>query len=553
MQQKNKYYILLFTLFAHLNIFSQDWYPVNFPTDTAMQGDVFVLYEYKGELYIGGWFIFSANGIKTYSIVKWDGSKWDSLGRGIDVAPQNGIWSGGQVRSIKAYNNELYVSGDFNYAGYGNMPKIAKWNGNQWQIVNTVYYGPTINMRAMEVYKGKLYLGGNFYYLNSIGENLYVDCCIGVWDGNQWDSVSAGSLSGVAQAMTLFKSDLYVGGQFWYAGNVPVYSVARYDGFNWYPLELGVDGPVSALVNDTVNGYLYVGGAFYNYVKSDGASVYVGGIARWNGQSWSAIPDILDSGFTVSLCIYHGKLYTGSGSTWVSAWNGKEWEHPNGPTNTVFCLGIYQDTLYVGGLFKSVVNSQGDTLKAYSLARYWTPNYCDSLHAVLNISTDTVSITAGDSIQVSSTGYSNQWEWDFGTSSGSAPDTAQSPYHVYDSAGLYTLKLRATYGLCPWDWDSVVVSVWPVGIADAEETPNYRLQIYPNPTKGSFVIEVKSDEAEGKSHKVEIYDIKGVKVHQSEIRNSKLEITTQGWAKGSYFITLVKEGKVLAREKVVVE
>ncbi|HEX2958969.1 MAG TPA: hypothetical protein VHO70_19195 [Chitinispirillaceae bacterium] len=63
------------------------------------------------------------NGINANHIVKWDGSNWCVLGKGID----------GEVTRLNFdCKGNLYVSGNFNIAGEKPARRIALWDGNQW-------------------------------------------------------------------------------------------------------------------------------------------------------------------------------------------------------------------------------------------------------------------------------------------------------------------------------------------------------------------------------------------------------------------------------------
>lgn len=526
---------------------AQSWYPASLPTDSSNLGAVFALHSFNNELYVGGDFWFDINGVKTYMIAKWNGTNWDSLQNGIDLS------FGISVKSINNFNNKLYVGGQFKYAGHVFAPTIAAWDGVNWSLVNSYYSLSEIN--TIQEYNGKLYVGGSFYTLQNDSSYVNVDCCIATWDGAVWDSVSSGSLDGVAKTMIIYKDDLYVGGGFYTAGGTPVYNVARYDGNQWQPLGQGTAGQsgyVLSFENDTVNDLLYVGGQFEYVIKNDSTQLETSGLGIWDGTEWSVPSEKLPANYYAgNLKIYHGLLYTGGSPTGLATWNGKNWIYYSGIDpfyGLTACSEIYNDTLFEGGYFSEIIQN-GDTFSAPGLARWWSPNYCDSAHAIINTVSDTVSFQAGDSIQIASAGFSNQWEWDFGDGT---QDTAEKPVHIYDSAGNFTLKLRATYGLCPWDNDSVTIAVNPVGINENSIKKN-EIKIYPNPTENRFTVEIQHGNLMLKNAKLEIVDVRGKMMKQLPVNNRQLTIETNGWERGVYFVNLISGGKAMAKGKVLVE
>lgn len=83
---------------------------------------------------------------------------------------------------------------------------------------------------------------------------------------------------------------LYVGGVFTTAGGVVAHGIARWNGETWSalagPSGVGVDGQVRALAvfDDGTGPNLYVGGSF-----TLAGGVTVNNIARWDGAQWSAL------------------------------------------------------------------------------------------------------------------------------------------------------------------------------------------------------------------------------------------------------------------------
>jgi hypothetical protein len=89
---------------------------------------------------------------------------------------------------------------------------------------------------------------------------------------------------------------LYVGGEFGDAGGVSAPGIAKWDGTHWSALGSGLSG--SALMqadalcvfDDGGGPALYVGGSF-----TSAGGVPASRIAKWNGSSWSALGNGLNS------------------------------------------------------------------------------------------------------------------------------------------------------------------------------------------------------------------------------------------------------------------
>jgi hypothetical protein len=131
---------------------------------------------------------------------------------------------------------------------------------------------------------GNLYIGGPF---NVVGQTLAHR--VAKWDGLRWSALGDGVQEDLADvsALAVFGANLYIGGAFGSVGGVPAFNVARWDGTNWSALGQGLDGPVGALA--VAGNQLYVGGLFTIATNSDGSTVAVNRLARWDGAHWSAL------------------------------------------------------------------------------------------------------------------------------------------------------------------------------------------------------------------------------------------------------------------------
>jgi hypothetical protein len=122
---------------------------------------------------------------------------------------------------------------------------------------------------------GDLVVGGNF---ELAGGNLAFR--VTRWDGTQWQPMGVG-LDGVVYALLRrANGDLVLGGAFSNTATGPVTNLARWNGVTWEPLGGGTNGAVRALL-ETSSGDLVVGGEF-----TQAGGVAAARIARWDGGPW---------------------------------------------------------------------------------------------------------------------------------------------------------------------------------------------------------------------------------------------------------------------------
>jgi hypothetical protein len=154
-------------------------------------------------------------------------------------------------------------------------------------------------------------------------------------------------------------TNVYFGGQFNAAGSTIASRVAKWDGQSWSALGNGIDFPglVYALALQGTN--LYVGGAF-----TSAGGVPATNIARWDGSQWWPVGTGVSGQLVKSFAFFNGELYAGGTftnaggipATNIAKWNGSSWSGVGGgvtcPTNPiVFTLFVDGTDLYAGGTF----------------------------------------------------------------------------------------------------------------------------------------------------------------------------------------------------------
>ena len=343
--------ILTVTIFLITILFSakgQTWSAVGTGLSNT-SGSIRAMCEYKGELYVGGYFD-SIAGMHVQSLAKWNGIAWDSVPgmtsfAGLDIVAMavyhnelvitgdqtrkwNGTsWSilGGWINnfpySLEVYNDELYIAGSFDHADGIPTGGIARWDGLVWDSVS----GPGLSTSfgdygsALQTFNGELYLGGNFGKVNSLTARS-----IAKWNGSVWDTV--GSINGYSQLQSLcgYNNKMYGGGSITISNNPIQRYIVSWDSLVCDSVGLGINNAPNSMV--VYNNELYAAGDF-----DTAGGTQTLGIARWNDVSWNSVGTGLELFLTnidtliflphdtvlskkehiYSMCVYNNELYVG--------------------------------------------------------------------------------------------------------------------------------------------------------------------------------------------------------------------------------------------------
>lgn len=164
---------------------------------------------------------------------------------------------------------------------------------------------------------------------------------------------------------------------------------------------------------------------------------------------------------------------------------------------------------------------------------------------VANFTSDKTFLYAGDSVHFSdlSENAPKSWEWFF---EGGTPvtDTIQHPVVVYDTGGVYDVKLIVTniYGS-----DTLLISDYIcVGYVGLGQSNSPEIKVYPNPANNQVII-TSTDNIQS----VEIMNNTGKLVAQEEYEARQVAIDTAHLPNGIYFVRLKTGGQNMT-EKVVV-
>jgi trimeric autotransporter adhesin len=182
------------------------------------------------DVYIGGTFTNIGSYFAT-NLARWNwvDFQWHALGNGMN----------GTVSSINASNGLVYAGGTFTSVSGVSASRIAKWNGTTWSALGSGVVGSTSSatVNNILVRGSNVYITGTFITAGGITNVLG----LAKWDGANWSAPFGSGLVGgpgtaTAAALTFIGNDLYVGGNFSWAGDKPSMFIGRWnDQLNFYP------------------------------------------------------------------------------------------------------------------------------------------------------------------------------------------------------------------------------------------------------------------------------------------------------------------------------
>jgi hypothetical protein len=314
------------------------------------------------DVYVGGSFTQAGN-LWASSIARWDGMNWSALGDGLRLVDDD-INTFEAVRTIVLSGTDVYVGGSFNRAGDIEANSIARWDGVRWHALGDVAdNGADGQVSAITIIGTNVYAGGSFSTAGGISANN-----IARWDGASWSSLGNSATNGVnagVQALARIGNTLYAGGSFDTAGGIGANGIARWDGASWSDVGGGVSlrnnfrvpSVVAMAVSEST---IYVGGTF-----DKAGDVEAINVARWNGQSWSAlgggIPVVVDTLGVRGLAVSGNEVYAGGifddaanqSTNNILRWDGSAWQPFGGgsgtrPIGLINAIAVAGQDIYTG-------------------------------------------------------------------------------------------------------------------------------------------------------------------------------------------------------------
>ena len=229
----------------------QTWSPINSGGKEGVTASVSALAITGTRMYVGGYFdrVGWPDGPATdyFAVLNTNAITWTTVNPGLK----------NYVDAIAVHGTDVYVGGGFYPNGGSNFDGLVRWDTlhNQWSGIS----GASANVYALALSGDDLYVGGTFAP-NRIRRLNTLD--------NTWrpmtGGVYGGGYGGIVYAIGPHADgDIYVGGDFTYAGGREIYNLARYNPACdfWLPVgTLGVSDRVLALA--PTSDQLMAGGRF---------------------------------------------------------------------------------------------------------------------------------------------------------------------------------------------------------------------------------------------------------------------------------------------------
>ena len=221
-----------------------------------------------------------------------------------------------------------YIGGTFQSVGRTHANSLVRFDG---QRVESLPDGPRldprfINIVAMEMFLGRLYVGGFFTNVAGVPAGG-----LGCWDGANW-SVPSGP-NGEVYALRADAGGLLVGGNFSLPGWTNPITLARWDGQQWNvlsfePAPCTVGGSCRAGV-----GQIAVVGSDVYATRGNGYTMGASLFRSDVSNQWISVPlpDFSTAPQDLSIGVFHGQLVAGGNFPGgnVAVYDGTNW-HPLG-------------------------------------------------------------------------------------------------------------------------------------------------------------------------------------------------------------------------------
>jgi hypothetical protein len=298
-----------------------------------------------------------------YMAMKWDSLSFETFGT---------TEFSHLAYAYQEYSNEVYIGGSFlDYNDVYFQRKIARWDGIEWNSVGLGLWSPVNTIEDMEVYQGKLVVGGSLQDIEG-NEDFWPD--MGYWEDTTWHTMGGTWGGGGVKELIQYDDKLFVIGEFpWITpdnvleNSFEGQNAVWWNGEEWGVAGEGVNGRLWDAYVDSTTNQLYVCG-----LCSNASGVDVNNVAMWDGSEWHAVGDGL-SNDVFCITMYRGQIYVAGfqifGEHRIVYFDGYNWQPVPGANidGTIKDMIVYKDELYIGGFFEEAGGLEVDGLVRYYL------------------------------------------------------------------------------------------------------------------------------------------------------------------------------------------
>lgn len=304
-----------------------EWHAMGDGLDQVVRA---LTYDQSGSVIAGGDFQFS--GTTAFSnVARWNGTSWLPLGTGMNDRV---------IALTLDQDGTVYAGGDFEEAGNTTVNHIARWDGSDWSPLGI---GVDNRVSALEITAdGTLIVGGSFSEASALPVNN-----VASWtEAGGWSNLGSGIDGNVFTLKSVAGGDILAGGEFVNG----IDGIAHFDGSDWSAVGPGLPGTVRSLVGDAVVGHT----TFGNFRASSSNPNYA---ARWDGSQWVGYGTSLGSGSNngvrnIAIDTNGDLLAVGSFSSignslaaGIARWDGSSWSAVPDPGFSVGLKGLAVDDL----------------------------------------------------------------------------------------------------------------------------------------------------------------------------------------------------------------
>ena len=249
----------------------------------------------------------------------YDGLETKKFGTGVYLTTATNFSNLPHIYDVIKFNDKIIACGEFDKVGSQSISGIMRWNGNKWEDMqgglsgNVPNTAPVMYPHQLMVFNSELYVAGNFRYAGDVEVNG-----IAKWDGNEWLAMGAGFNSTV-YGIGVFDGEIYAGGDFTHSGTAPLNRIAKWNGSEWVSPGFGFI-PINS--NDysfvhtiaEINNTLMVAGGIKEITYDDGTTENCSGIISFSqGEIDNFIGGVANNDIEAVIGTSGGNLLIGGG------------------------------------------------------------------------------------------------------------------------------------------------------------------------------------------------------------------------------------------------